>query len=120
MPRPGDERGQATWCWVVAAELHPLTEIAVPGSTDVTLPAGVCRLDNDPFTRPRSRRYNAAHLVAKDKRILHPILADAAGFEPVQVRTAQTHSSNTNEFLTGARDRFRFRMQPDIAGTVEP
>jgi hypothetical protein len=104
----------------VAAELHLLAEIVVPGSTDVTLPTRVGRLYDDPLTLASSGGNDAAHLVAQDERNLHPVVADAAVFEPVQVRTAQTHGRNANEYLTGARDRLRFRVQSDIAGTVEP
>lgn len=103
----------------MATELDLLAKIAVTGLADVTLPTGVGRFDNDPFTLPRSGSNYATHLVSQHKRILHPILTDAAVFKPVQIRTAQSNRRYANKFLAGARHGLRFCVQSDVASTVE-
>ncbi len=103
----------------MAEELDLLTEVAVTGPADITMPTGVCRFDDYALTLPRPGGDNTPQFVSEDKRIPHPILADSAVLKPVQIRTAKTHSRDANQTLPRPRNGVRFCMQPDVAGTVK-
>jgi hypothetical protein len=103
----------------VSEELNLLTEVAVTGHTNVALPAGIGGLDDDSPPRSCPRGDYPTQLMSENKWILHSILADAAVFEPMEIRAAETDGSNADKLLARARHGVECCVQSDIAGTVE-